>query len=444
MATWVISVYGYNNTCGKTSNTRSIGIKAQPGTPAAITGNAISCPATTAPYSIPALDGAATYTWSITGNASINSIGTPVVTTVPTISIDFGAGFTSGQLCVYGTNACGYQSPLRCKNIGTAPALPGAISGSATICSGVSSNYSILPVAGTNAYTWSVTGTGISISASGTAATVSTLPSFTNGSICVFAQGVCPAPAGTSPMRCKTLGTGKLSTPGNITGDPAFGVCDGTSIYSVNSLAGATAGYTWTLPSGASGSSNSNSIFIQFSDTFSIGQLCVHGNNVCGAGFDRCLTLYGGPAAPGSIAGNSTPCVGADEVFTWPAASGATHYQLFAPANVTFLTPNPTIDNYAVVNWNRIQAGTLSVVAANDCGESGSRGLTINPVACKMAPNSEIETAPSGSVFPDPSNGKFTLQFDNPKQDFTEYSLFVSEPGGRIILHTNGYGSAGP
>lgn len=434
---WNVCVYAFNSNCGK-SNNRCTTVKAVPPAPSIISGNAISCPLTSSVYSITPTDGAVSYSWTITGgNTTLNSGGTSVTTLVPNVTVNFGAAFSSGQLCVTATNACGVSSAARCKNITGAPLIPGAISGPTTICSGSTVSYSIVPVSGATAYTWSVTGTGISFTGSGTTVAVSTLPSFTNGSICVYAQGACPAPAGNSPLRCKTLGTGKLPTPGNISGNPPYGACNDTLLFSIPSMPTATGGYGWTLPPGVLGSSTGNSIVAIFPDTFTIGQVCVHGVNSCGAGFDRCLVVYGSPPAPVAINGNAAPCVGQEEVYTWTAATGATQYHVIFPAGVYILTPNPTSDNYAVINWNRIQSGTLAVEALNSCGVSGTHGLSINPVSCRLAGFSE--NAPPlipVKVFPNPASSFLTVELTTEK-NISSCELALYEPSGRRVEAAN-------
>lgn len=61
-----------------------------------------------------------------------------------------------------------------------------------------------------------------------------------------------------------------------------------TSIYYIP-VTGATS-YLWTVPSGATivGASNGTSIQVNFTNSFSIGSICVAAVNSCGAGSSRC------------------------------------------------------------------------------------------------------------------------------------------------------------
>ena len=138
-----------------------------------------------------------------------------------------------------------------------------------------------------------------------------------------------------SAQRCKTISTGKLGTLGNITGDPTNGVCGQTYTYSIPPMSGATS-YAWSLPSGATGSSSTNSITVTFSGGFTTGQICVNGVNGCGAGFQRCVTVNGNPSnVTGLTTSTPSPCMGTDILVTWNATNGASTYDVLVPVGYT-------------------------------------------------------------------------------------------------------------
>jgi len=77
------------------------------------------------------------------------------------------------------------------------------------------------------------------------------------------------------------------SQPGSITGSET--VCQGSSqTYSISTVAGATS-YTWTLPSGWSGSSTSTSIYTTAGA--SGGTISITADNSCGSGVPRTLNI---------------------------------------------------------------------------------------------------------------------------------------------------------
>lgn len=427
---WNICVAGVNP-CGTSANTKCHWVRATISTPSPIAGAIIGCPNTSGAYSVNAVDGAAQYVWTVTGNATLNGAGTTVTTLVPNVSVSFGNSFSNGQLCVFAKTGCGYAGSSRCLAISAAPSLPGTINGSATICPGTASVYTINPVAGAASYLWSVTGSGISVIGSGTSATVNTSSGFTTGSVCVIAVSSCGSPQGNSAQRCKSLGTGKLATPGNITGDPTTGVCGQTYQYSIPSMAGATLGYSWSLPSGVISLNppTTNTITLQFPSNFVSGQLCVSGVNGCGNGFSRCVNLFGNPGTPASISGNNDVCVGSTEVYTWPSVPGATLYQVFVPIGATVLTGTPTVSNSTVILWGNT-SGNVGVKASNGCGNSGTRTLPV-VMSCRLAQTISASNSIETKVFPNPAHGQFNVSFNaSSAEDFT---LKVIDQTGRIM-----------
>ncbi|MFN8143192.1 MAG: T9SS type A sorting domain-containing protein [Bacteroidia bacterium] len=437
---WNVCVFA-KNSCGNGPNTKCSWIRATLSTPA-LSGPSIGCPGNTETYIVGPVDGAASYTWTITGNATLNGGGATITTLGPSVNANFAINFTGGQICVFATTACGTNSGVRCINISNAPSLPGAISGSPTICPGSAGVYSISPVADAVSYIWSATGTGVSVIGSGTSATVSTTSAFTAGSVCVVAVSACGSPLGNSAQRCKTISSGKLSTPGNITGDPFAGVCGQTYTYSIPSMPGASGGYAWTIPPGATGSSSSNSITITFPSVFTSGTVCVHGINACGAGSDRCVTVYGNPSTPASLSGNQNPCAGGDEVYTWPAVPGASQYQVIVPVGYTVLSGTPTVSNFAVINVTGT-GGQIGVKAVNSCGVSGTRTLLLSPVGCRFAGNSTEESKfLSAEIFPNPTSGKVSIQFNSADEN-SFYQISVFDLSGRELHKQNGLATVG-
>jgi hypothetical protein len=126
--------------------------------PVSITGpaNSVCSGTTNVQYSIAAVPGATSYTWTAPSNASIvNGQGTA------TVRLNFGNGFSSGTLSVRAVNSCG-TSAARTLAITSVPPMPGAINGPATFCANSNIVYSISAVTGATTYNW-VVPTGASI-----------------------------------------------------------------------------------------------------------------------------------------------------------------------------------------------------------------------------------------------------------------------------------------
>lgn len=89
--------------CGSVNATGTIEVVAAPSVAGTITGTATVCRSQSGVgYSVPAITNATSYTWAYTGTGATITNGT---TRTPTIA--FAANATSGNLTVYGVNACG-------------------------------------------------------------------------------------------------------------------------------------------------------------------------------------------------------------------------------------------------------------------------------------------------------------------------------------------------
>jgi hypothetical protein len=97
-----LSVYGVNSCGNGTTSSLPITVNSLPTAAGPITGPASLCRGITSQtYSIPAIAGATSYVWAYSGT------GATITGTGNSISISFSATATSGNLTVYGLNACG-------------------------------------------------------------------------------------------------------------------------------------------------------------------------------------------------------------------------------------------------------------------------------------------------------------------------------------------------
>ncbi|CAM4265797.1 T9SS type A sorting domain-containing protein [Gillisia hiemivivida] len=135
--------------------------------------------------------------------------------------------------------------------------------------------------------------------------------------------------------------------------------------------------YIWTLPSGWSGSSTTNSITVTTGNSGS-GDITVIAKNSCGTSAARSLAVSvkaGTPATPGIISGTAQACPGIAQTFSVPNVSGV-NYTWDKPTGWTgtstsnSITLTPTAGT--AVN------GNLSVTAGNDCGTSQAKILAIS------------------------------------------------------------------
>ena len=155
--------------------------QSQPPTqPIMITGNATVCQTSSQTYSISAVSGATSYTWTLPSGWAGTSTSTSINATV---------GSLSGTISVTANNSFGSSTAqTRAVTVNQTPTQPTSITGSATVCQTSSQTYSISAVSGATSYTWTLpngwTGTSTTASISATAGSLS-------GTISVTANNSC-------------------------------------------------------------------------------------------------------------------------------------------------------------------------------------------------------------------------------------------------------------
>ncbi len=299
------------------------------------------------------------------GNTGVVSSVTYTPSTTQTLYVrvyHYGSGSGGGsfQICVI--TSC------------TAPSQPVSISGATTVCQNGLHQYSVSSVSGATSYTWTLPSGWLG---SSTTNSINTSAGSSSGTISVRANNSC----GSSSTRTLSVTVQQpLTQPGSIQGNTT--VCEGSSqTYSISSLSGASS-YTWTLPSGWSGSSNGTSITTTVGS--SNGIITVQGNNTCAGSSSRSLsiTVNPTPARPGSISGNQDVCAGTSNQYSISTISGATSYTWSYSGGGT---PSGNGTN---ITLNANSSGTLSVTANNSCGSSSSRTLSINVTSTPSQPGS--------------------------------------------------------
>ena len=214
--------------------------------PGIISGLSTYCPGDPEVYSVPFISGGV-YTWTLppgwTGFSTTNSI-----TVTP------GPGTSAQTISVTVTSPCGPMSIARTRSIlpGSAPGPPGTINGNQFICGNTAQTYSVPAVGGAASYVWTLPPgwTG-----SSTTNTINVSTNSNSGTISVKAINGC----GQSSVNTLAISViSALPNPGTITGPDT--VCSGAlNTYSIAPVNGATS-YTWTLPSGWSGTTTGTSI----------------------------------------------------------------------------------------------------------------------------------------------------------------------------------------
>ena len=145
------------NACS-TSAVKSITVTGPAPTPGAITGSTVVCSSiqglTPLTYSIAAVAGVTSYIWTAPANATIVSgQGTT------SVDVQFAPNFILGNLSVVSVGNCS-NSAAKTLALNKAPAMPGLITGSTSICADITAAnpvpYSVVAVAGATSYVWTI------------------------------------------------------------------------------------------------------------------------------------------------------------------------------------------------------------------------------------------------------------------------------------------------
>jgi|LSQX01.3.fsa_nt_gb hypothetical protein len=351
----------------------------EPSQPGLISGQSNVCQGSIYNYSVSPVIGATSYTWTLPTGWSGSSISNSITVT---------AGASGGTISVRANNNCGSSSNRNLSvSVITAPALPGAISGSTSVCSGSTQTYSVSPVSGATSYTWTLPS---SWSGSSTSNSITVTAGTSGGTISVRANNNC----GSSSNRNLSVSVITApAQPGAISGSTS--VCSGsTQTYSISSVSGATS-YTWTLPSGWSGSSTSNSITVTVGT--SGGTISVRANNNCGSSSNRNLgvSVITTPAQPGAISGITSVCSGSTQTYSVSPVSGATNYTWTLPSGWSGSSTSNSITTTVGQN-----SGNITVKANNACGSGISRSLTVSVKAIPAQPGtiSGSSSVPAGTI----------------------------------------------
>ena len=362
-------------------------------------------------YTVPSILYASSYIWTLPNGATGTS-------TTSSIVVNYGVTATSGTITVKGHNSCGDGLPSSLSitvNYIPFPAAAGPISGPIAVCTGQNSVIYTVPVI-TNAtsYLWILPG-----EASGSSTTDTIIVDYENNAVSgnITVKGKNSYGSGASSSLSIVVNSEPVEA-GQIIGTNT--VCKGESAvnYTVPNIENALS-YIWTLPTGATGSSTTNSINVDYGTTAISGNIKVKGSNTCGNGSASSLpiiiqqtynitdsvnicqgqtynfggilysmpgththtfsTIYGCdstvtlslnilpfPDAASVISGEQGVCKGANNVvFTLPLISNASSYIWTLP---TGATGSSTTNSISLNFGSNAVTGNLQVCGHNQCG----------------------------------------------------------------------------
>ena len=366
-------------------------ISAQPSNVTICSGNATT-------FSLTAAGASLTYQWKVStdGTNYTDLTNTGIYTGATTSVLRLSSGVTSSYSgykykCTV-TGSCG--SAVTSNEATLTVNSPISISASpsnSTICSGNNTTFSVTASGTSPTYQWKVSTNGGSsytnLSDAGVYTGVTTATLTITGATagmnsykyhCVV-SGTCAS--ATSDAATLTINAAP-STPGSITGNST--ICSNTNqSYSVATISGATS-YTWTLPSGWTGTSTTNSINVVNSS--SSGTIQVSAGNACGnsaSSSTLAITVSGTSApTPSFSINNQEQCLSNPTnsfVFTNEsmAASGTTLSSSlwnFGDGSAESSTTSPT-KAYAATGTYVV---SLKVTASNGCISSLNKQVVVD------------------------------------------------------------------
>lgn len=392
-----------------------------------ISGATIICPSGSEVYSVNPVVGAANYTWTGPTGSAIDGNPSPYTTSNTSVTLSVPGGFTVGTICVTANTSC-YSTPPKCISISKTPLVPGVISGVFTVCPNTTQTYSVPQGGVGGTYTWTLPAntTGSSTTNS---INVTFNTGFSGGNISVVYTNACGE---ASPIRTKTILIGSPSKPASISGI-TNGICGQTVTYSCPPQAGVTA-FNWTLPSGANGTSTSNSIAVTFPVSgFTTGVLSVSASNLCGSSLERSISVKGAPNTPGSISAtpavwcSNDPSISFISDITGVTGSYLLNWSIIPSAAGTIASGQGT--NNLLVDWNTGNS-TVSLTATNGCGNA-TRNYSAT-VSCREASTSISEAELNDlHLYPNPASDFVKIQLNKSN----EYLILIKvmDIAGRIV-----------
>nr|MBK9650191.1 T9SS type A sorting domain-containing protein [Bacteroidota bacterium] len=432
--TYTVTVTDATSAIALISYTVGANVLPMPAKPASITGTAKVCIGSTYTYTSTTVANAGSYNWTVPANASIVS-GQGTIS----VQVSFNTGYTSGNVAVTASNCTGTSAPRTFSaSLLVKPAVPGLITGIATVCPG-NYTYSIAAVTNATSYSWSLPTNASIVSGQGsTLITVSFTGNFVSGNIGVTASNCAGASA------AKTLAITKTpKAPAAITG-PIYDICTATTgiSYSIAAIPGVTS-YTWVVTGGTIVSGQgTTAITVDFPGTFTSATVKVAANSACANGAFKTLKVYQAPNKPASITGNTLVCPGVNYTYNAATVAGISAYTWTVPTGWTIVSGQGT--NSIIVTTGPA-AGILKVVANNACKASAVKSLSIglNP-GCRLG--EQIATDNNNGVFgteiyPNPTEGSSILVFTSETE--IPYNIEVTNALGQVIMQQNGITAIG-
>ena len=317
------------------------------------------------------------YNWTIPSSYYATVIGDR---TKRSITIEFKnyISVTSIQIRV---SAGGEPTWLDVTVFPTVPNAAGGITGETTVCPyNQKEVYTVSKISNASSYEWRMGSGSYSVQSSKTNTQTVNFFAGWGESTNIMVMGVNACGKGQmSTLPINILLYESPNTP-NIIGEKT--VCPGQNNVNYTAVIKNATNYIWTLPSGATGTSSTENISVDFSNTAVNGNITVIGaNNLCtGLAKSFSVTISSEPADAGLITGLENVCPGQDSVeYTVPTIENAIEYIWTLPNGVS----DTNTSNSIIVNFDSSAvSGNISVKGLNACGvgKTSSLAIAIKPL----------------------------------------------------------------
>jgi hypothetical protein len=351
-------------------------------------------------YTIPTIDFASNYIWTLpTGAILVSGDNTNSIT------VDF-PSTVSGNISVHGSNSCGVGSASTIAiTINPLPVAAGTISGATIVCRGQNGVvYSVPTITNASSYIWTLpTGATIVSGLNTETITVNFSGTATSGDITVQGQNACGTGMVSAiyPITVKIPSVAPTSIIGTTT------ICEGTSttLTLADGSAGTGAIIEWFSGScGGTSIGTGNSIIVSPIITTTY---YARYNGDCNTTACTSVTVNVNPlpVAAGTISGPSGVCQGEEGInFSIPVIANASSYVWTLPVGATITSGG---NNSIFVNFSAIaESGNITVYGQNACGVGSTSTLVVTLNASPLIADNYDSTICSGSnVSITPSNG---------------------------------------